>query len=439
MFAATLVLVSLLPAAPLPINPMQDTTWVGKTVLLKRTGISIHRIDETGAEVPVAELTELDYRVLGERGDRVQVKARNGATGWVRKSEVVPLADAPAHFTERLQQNPNDSDLFNRRAWAWKLKGEYDIAIKDFGEAIRLNPDAAIYNNRASAYLAKKDYDKAIDDYTEAIRLNPNFALPFYNRAILWETKKDYDKAIDDYTDAIRLDPKYVNAFRNRGYMRHLKKEFDKAIEDYSEAIRLDPKSTDAYQDRGNSWHEKKDFDKAIADFSEALRIDPKYFYATYSRGRAHEAKRDFDKAVEDYSETIRHNPKYMFAYWGRASARNQMKQFDKSAADYTEALRLDPRNSRLLNSLSWMLATCPDEKVRDGKRAVELGKQAQELDKKNANVMDTLAAAYAEAGDFDEAVRWQEQALQDPTAKNNAGYRERLELYRKKMPYRQP
>ena len=87
------------------------------------------------------------------------------------------------------------------------------------------------------------------------------------------------------------------------------------------------------------------------------------------------------------------------------------------------------------MNSVAWLMATCPEEKARNGKRAVELAKQALDLEKNSANHMDTLAAAYAETGNFEEAVSWQERAV---TLNNNDLYHRRLELYRKKQPYRQ-
>lgn len=81
--------------------------------------------------------------------------------------------------------------------------------------------------------------------------------------------------------------------------------------------------------------------------------------------------------------------------------------------------------------------ATCPDANFRNGKKAVASATKALDLDPKNAIVMNVLASAYAETGDFAEAVRWQEQALMDPQYRDNSDMQRRLELYRNKMPYR--
>ena len=94
--------------------------------------------------------------------------------------------------------------------------------------------------------MEQKEYDKAIADYNEAIRLDPKDASTLYSRGYAWDAKKEYDKAIADYNEAIRLDPKSVSAFYNRGHSWENKKEYDKAIADYNEAIRLDPKLSEA-------------------------------------------------------------------------------------------------------------------------------------------------------------------------------------------------
>jgi tetratricopeptide (TPR) repeat protein len=81
--------------------------------------------------------------------------------------------------------------------------------------------DLAIsYNNRGSAMGNMRDYDRAIADYSEAIRLNPNYALAYKNRGNAWHFKRDYDRAVADYNQAIRIDPNYALAYHSRGLAR---------------------------------------------------------------------------------------------------------------------------------------------------------------------------------------------------------------------------
>jgi tetratricopeptide (TPR) repeat protein len=113
----------------------------------------------------------------------------------------------------------------------------------------------------------------------------------------------------------------------------------------------------------------------------------------------------------------------------------------DQAIADYDEAIRLNPKDAQSHNRLAWLLATSPAPQSRNGKRAVELAQRACELTAwKRAAYLDTLAAAHAEAGNFVEAIRWQEKALGFAEFLKSSGEaaRMRLELYRQEKPYRE-
>jgi tetratricopeptide (TPR) repeat protein len=204
--------------------------------------------------------------------------------------------------------------------------------------------------------------------------------------------------------------------------------------------IGLDPEDARNYYKRGCDLSEKKEYDKAIADFSEAIRIDPNYARAYLARGIIWEVKKEYDKAIADFSEAIRINPKDSVAYVVRGCDLSEKKEYDKAIADFSEAIRIDPQDSVAYNNRAWLWATCPDAKYRDGKKAVDSATKACEITEwKEANLLDTLAAAYAEAGDFDSAVKWQTNANAlnlDAQAKTKG--EARLKLYQEKKPYRE-
>jgi tetratricopeptide (TPR) repeat protein len=159
-----------------------------------------------------------------------------------------------------------------------KNKSNWDQAITEYSEALRINPNnASAYCNRGIVYGNKGDYDQAIADFNQAIRLDPNYAVAYGNRGVAYMRKgnndmeftagadykrglTEYDQAIADFTQAIRLNPNYVNAYKNRGYayinrgyndmkLRVIEENFVRAIADFNQVLKLNPNDTDARED----------------------------------------------------------------------------------------------------------------------------------------------------------------------------------------------
>jgi tetratricopeptide (TPR) repeat protein len=421
-----------------------DDEWVGQTVFPRINGVVVRDKDDkevmkwgiTGGKVIKAEKDSL----LIKHG---LIPAPN--EGYVKKSDIVKLADAPKFYADKIKEDEKGTWARLCRGQALSALGELDKALKDFDEAIRLDPKLfAAFTERGSVWYAKEDYDKAIADYNEAIRLEPKYSSVFYNRGLAWNAKQDFDKALKDFDEAIRLNPADALSFHGRGLAWDSKQDYDKALKDFDEAIRLNPNEADFFFNRGRVWFAKVDYDKAIKDFSESIRLNPKDADTFVARGEAWYEKKEFDKAIKDYSEAIQLEPKSIVAFNDRGRAWEGKKEYDKAIKDYTEAVKLDPADADTNNGLAWLLATCPQAKYRDGKRAVELATKACEVSQwKDVASIDTLATAYAETGDFDQAVKFEKQAIEKLTKEDEKRlgdeFRARLKLFMDKKPYHEP
>lgn len=260
-----------------------------------------------------------------------------------------------------------------------------------------------------------------------------------FNRGLADADAGRYEQAVAEYSDALRIDPTYAAAFNNRGNSYLHLSQYQRALQDFDEAIRLNPTYVLAYDSRGYVYQRLGRPERAIQDYDEAIRLNPKYVRAYSGRGSAYQSLGRPERAIQDYEEAIRLNPKLASAYVNRGNAHKDLAQYERAIRDYEQAIRLDPKYANAHNNLAWLMATASDARFRDGKKAIELALKACALSLwKDAGHIDTLAAAYAEAGDFAEAVKWQEKALEFPdfVQAREEKMRQRLQLYRQGKPY---
>jgi tetratricopeptide (TPR) repeat protein len=193
--------------------------------------------------------------------------------------------------------------------------------------------------------------------------------------------------------------------------------------------------------ERGKTYSQAGDPDRAIQDLTRALELKPDDAEAYYRRAGLYAAKGDWDHAIADLSCAIELKPDNAQAYWRRGEISAGRRDWDSAVADFTRSLEIAPDDASALNDFAWLLATCAEDRVRDGKKALEHARRACELPKwQESNYLDTLAAAYAEAGQYAEATQWQQKALADPGFVDGYGNeaQARLALYEAGEPYRE-
>jgi tetratricopeptide (TPR) repeat protein len=322
-------------------------------------------------------------------------------------------------------------------------KGDWDKAIAEYSEAIRLDPSfGRALIHRAVAKLQKADNTGAIDDCTAAIRLNPNEPWAFYNRGNARVALQQEEEAIKDLTEAIRLAPNTSVFFAVRGCaFAELGKNRD-AISDCSEAIRLDPKSPVAFRSRGLAYLKMGEHEKCIDDSTEAIRLRPGYADAFYDRISAYQSARRFDDAMRDARKVVEKFPKDARAQFNLATTQVWQEDWKGAAESFDRALSLDARHAYAKAWKAMLLASCPDPKYRDGKKALKLAREVCEETKwKNQFAAESLAAAHAEVGEFSEAVEMQKKVLEDKKYVDYRGdvLKQALRHYETKRPNRLP
>lgn len=288
----------------------------------------------------------------------------------------------------------------------------------------------------------KRDFDGAIKLLTQAIEGNPKLAPAIVLRGFAHAAKEEYAKAVEDYTEALKLQPDDDRPLIFRAATYQAMKAYDKAIADFSELIKRKPEDVEALCSRGLCYAQSGNDAKAFEDFDQAVKLAPKSAMPRQLRGSAHADAGRKTEALADYKEAINLDPNNAATYLYRAHLYLVENQAEDALLDFEEVLRRAPQYTGAANDYAWTLATNPNDKIRDGRKAVKYAKDAcHESDYKHAPTLDTLAAAYAEAGDWEEAVKWQEEAakLAEKThPKDVKGMRERVMLYKEKRPFRE-
>jgi len=279
-----------------------------------------------------------------------------------------------------------------------------EVAEKHFTSIIESKPTAEAYHHRGLVQLHFEKTDEALADFDKSIELGNKSPAIYINRGNALQKQGELTRAVADFTEAIKLNPDLGRAYDNRSAALAELEQYPESLADSNLAIKLDPTYPEAYNNRGVTLTHLKQYPKAIADFDKALELFPKYADALANR----------------------------------AIARNESGDAAGAVADYEMALKVLPDSSSFENELAWILATSSHAAVRDPKRAVALAeKSTKAVERGEARFLDCLAASYAAAGRFDEAVKTAGEAVtlfgQDPDAK--AAF-DRSELYRAKKPY---
>jgi Tfp pilus assembly protein PilF len=320
-------------------------------------------------------------------------------------------------------------------------EGKLEEAAAQYGEALKLQPNYFESHNNLGLLLERQGKPaEAMAHYLEALRIKPDSAEVHNNLGLLLAQQGKPDEALAHYNEALRSQPDNVEVHNNLGSLLARVGRPQEAMAHHLEALRVKPDSADTHNSLGLLLTRGGKPAEAMAHYLEALRIKPDSAEVHNNLGLLLAQQGKPDEAVDHYGEAIRRDPDYFEPYINLGVLLAQRGDFRGAMAKYQEALRVNPGSAEAYNNLAMILASCPEADFRDGPRAVESATRACELTHwDQPGYIDTLAAAHAEAGDFDAAVKRQVQAISMlGDGPDRDGYRSRLALYRAGKPYRE-
>jgi tetratricopeptide (TPR) repeat protein len=252
------------------------------------------------------------------------------------------------------------------------------------------------------------------------------------------------DEAISFYQKGLQTEPDNAASENNLGNVLCEKGRVDEGIAHYKKALQIKPAFAEAQFNLGKAFRLEGKVDEAIVQFQKALQIKPDFAPALFNLGNTFLQQGKADQAVAQFQRALEINPTNAGIHLNLGLCFSQLGRMDEAILQYEKALQLEPADPKIQNNLAWLLATCPGASLRDGNKAVELARQANELTGgKNPIILHTLAAAFAEAGRFPEAVETAQRALHLAEAQSNpdlAGQlQSEMKLYEAGLPFHGP
>jgi tetratricopeptide (TPR) repeat protein len=348
--------------------------------------------------------------------------------------------EALAALEKARELNPNSVAPLVELARIHVQQEKADAALDDLSQALKLDPDnSEVLLLRVSILTRLKKYDEALAALGKIQQLNPKSTEPLVEQARVHAQQEKPDSAIDDLSQALKLDPENVEVLLLRAGVYQEKGDKVKAMADVDQTLKLRPDLAMAIRTRALFLAEDKRFDEAAADLEKLHERNPKDTLTLLQLAMLYGAQKKSDQAIDAYSAVLAEDPDEWRAWQGRADLRLNIGKHAEAVADYEKAIKLHRKSESILNNFAWVLATSPDDKLRDGKRAIQLATEACELtDYKLAYILSTLAAAYAETGDFETAVKWSGKAVEIGDKQHDGSLKKELESYKAKKPIRE-
>lgn len=305
-------------------------------------------------------------------------------------------------------------------------------------------PNANAHYNLGLALKVDGRKDEAIQHYREALQIQPYHTGARYSLGNLLLEKGLMAEASEHLDQVLQVEPDHARAHADLGVAQAAQGQVVPAMQHFQTALNLDPGLADAHSNLGNALLQQGRLEEAVTHYRAALKINPHHADAHYNLGTVLPQQSKTDEAIEHYQKAIESSPGMVQARNNLAIALTQKGRVEEAASHYEAALKIRPDSMDTCNNLAWLLAASPNEKIRNGPRALELALKAATLTQNNHPlVLHTLAAAYAANARFAEAQETARRAIDLATSQGNQAlvtlFQSELATYQSGQPVRDP
>jgi tetratricopeptide (TPR) repeat protein len=317
--------------------------------------------------------------------------------------ELIKIGEFPSALEEltlAAELNPDAAEVRIELGRMLHTLNQTDKAVEEFRRAIELNPAASTaYTELGKTLFAQGQVQEGLAYLQDALKRRPQDPVAHIDIALAHASIRDWENALSSFDAAISLDPEFAIAYNGRGNVLWSKGDLDAALKEYNEAIRIDPKVAKPYRNRAGVWLEKREIEKAVNDMALAIELD--------------------GSNAEDFVR--------------RGDLFYSQEKFDLALKDYETAAQLEQQFTTPIERLVTLWTSCPNEEFRNLESAVAAARSACEMTEwRSPSALQMLAGVLAAQGKYDEALRWQSQAVDLASSETREAFQQQLDVFKR-------